>query len=125
MILDSDLARLYECKNGTKTINQVAKRHINRFPERFMFRLTLEEAKIFSRSQVGTLKGKGHNIKYLPYAFTEQGVAMLATILRTPVAEVVSIRIMDAFVAMRKYISNDLIEHSKMLINHENRLALL
>ena len=118
-MLDSDLARLYECKNGTKTINQAVKRHINRFPERFMFRLTLEEAKIFSRSQVGTLKGKGHNIKYLPYAFTEQGVAMLATILRTPVAEVVSIRIMDAFVAMRKYISNDLIEHSKMLINHK------
>ena len=90
-----------------------------------MFRLTLEEAKIFSRSQLGTLKGKGHNIKYLPYAFTEQGVAMLATILRTPVAEEVSIRIMDAFVVMRKYISNDLIEHSKMLINYENRLALL
>ena len=90
-----------------------------------MFRLTLEETKIFSRSQLGTLKGKDHNIKYLPYAFTEQGVAMLATILRTPVAEEVSIRIMDAFVAMRKYISNDLIEHSKMLINYENRLALL
>ena len=125
VMLDSDLAKLYECKNGTKTINQAVKRHINRFPERFMFRLTLEEAKIFSRSQVGTLKGKGHNIKYLPYAFTEQGVAMLATVLRTPVAEEVSIRIMDAFVAMRKYISNDLIEHSKMLINHENRLALL
>ena len=125
VMLDSDLAKLYECKNGTKTINQAVKRHINRFPERFMFRLTLEEAKIFSRSQVGTLKGKGHNIKYLPYVFTEQGVAMLATVLRTPVAEEVSIRIMDAFVAMRKYISNDLIEHSKMLINHENRLALL
>ena len=57
-----------------------------------MFRLTEEEVKIFSRSQVGTLKGRGHNIKYLPYVFTEQGVAMLATVLRTPVAEEVSIR---------------------------------
>lgn len=112
VMLDSDLAKLYECKNGTKTINQAVKRHINRFPERFMFRLTEEETKIFSRSQFGTLKGRGHNIKYLPYAFTEQGVAMLATVLRTPVAEEVSIRIMDAFVAMRKYISTNLIGSS-------------
>ena len=55
----------------------------------------------------------------------EQGVAMLATILKSKVATQVSIRIMDAFVAMRKYISSDLIEHNKMLINHENRLTLL
>ena len=55
----------------------------------------------------------------------EQGVAMLATILKSKVATQVSIRIMDAFVAMRKYISSDLVEHSKMLISHENRLTLL
>ena len=102
VMLDSDLAKLYECANGTKTINQAVKRHINRFPERFMFRLTEEEVKIFSRSQLGTLKGRGHNIKSLPYAFTEEGVAMLATVLRTPVAEEVSIRIMDAFVARKE-----------------------
>ena len=60
-----------------------------------------------------------------PRVFTEQGVAMLATILKSKVATQVSIRIMDAFVAMRKYISSDLIEHSKMLINHENRLNVL
>lgn len=60
-----------------------------------------------------------------PRVFTEQGVAMLASILKSKVATQVSIRIMDAFVAMRKYISSDLIEHSKMLINHENRLTLL
>ena len=102
VMLDSDLAKLYECANGTKTINQAVKRHINRFPERFMFRLTEEEVKIFSRSQLGTLKGRGHNIKYLPYVFTEQGVAMLATVLRTPVAEEVSIRIMDVFVARKE-----------------------
>lgn len=86
VMLDSDLAKLYECSNGAKTINQAVKRHINRFPERFMFRLTDEECKICSRSQFGTLNGRGHNIKYLPYVFTEQGVAMLATVLRTPVA---------------------------------------
>ena len=69
-----------------------------------MFQLTMDEVSSLSRFQLETLKGQGHNIKYLPYAFTEQGVAMLATILRTSVAEEVSIKIMDAFVAMRKYI---------------------
>ena len=123
MVTASDLAELYECKNGTKTINQAVKRHINRFSERFMFQLTEVEYD-YLRSQIGTAKYSVMS-STLPYAFTEQGVAMLATILRTPVAKEVSIRIMDAFVAMRKYISNDLIEHSKMLINHENRLALL
>ena len=110
VMLDSDLARLYKCVNGTKTINQAVKRHINRFPERFMFRLSEEEALNCSRSQSGTLKGRGYNIKYLPYVFTEQGVAMLATVLKTDVAEEISIKIMDAFVSMRKYISNNLIE---------------
>lgn len=99
VMLDSDLARLYGCANGTKTINLAVKRHINQFPERFMFQLTIEEVNSISKFQVETLKGQGHNIKYLPYAFTEQGVAMLATVLRTPVAEEVSIIIMDAFVA--------------------------
>ena len=111
VMLDSDLAKLYKCANGTKTINLAVKRHINRFPERFMFRLTIEEVSSISRFQFETLKGQGHNIKYLPYVFTEQGVAMLATVLRTQVAEEVSIKIMDAFVAMRKYISNNLIKH--------------
>ena len=117
MVTASDLAELYECKNGTKTINQAVKRHINRFPERFMFQLTEVEYD-YLRSQIGTAKYSVMS-STLPYAFTEQGVAMLATILRTPVAKEVSIRIMDAFVVMRKYISNDLIEHSKMLINHK------
>ena len=128
VMLDSDLAKLYECANGTKSINQAVKRHINRFPERFMFRLTEEEVKIFSRSQIGTLKGRGHNIKYLPYAFTEEGLAMLATVLRTPVAEEVSIRIMDAFVVMRKYISTNLIEQkyiNDLVLKDSKRIDLL
>ena len=111
VMLDSDLAELYKCKNGTKTINLAVKRHINRFPERFMFQLTKDEYYEILRFQFETLElEQGKYSKYLPYVFTEQGVAMLATVLRTPVAEEVSIRIMDAFVAMRKYISTNLIE---------------
>ena len=126
VMLDSDLAKLYECSNGTKTINLAVKRHINRFPERFMFQLTKEECNNISRFQLETLKtGKGHNIKYLPYAFIEQGVAMLATVLRTKVAEEISIRIMDAFVAMKKYISKDLIVNDTVLVNHEKRILKL
>lgn len=83
VMLDSNLARLYECANGTKTINLAVKRHINRFPERFMFQLNNEEY-MSLRFQIETLKtGRGQHKKYLPYAFTEQGVAMLATVLRT------------------------------------------
>ena len=111
VMLDSDLAKLYECANGTKTINLAVKRHINRFPERFMFQLTKDEYYEILRFQFETLElEQGKYSKYLPYVFTEQGVAMLATVLRTPVAEEVSIRILDAFVAMRKYISTNLIE---------------
>lgn len=107
VMLDNDLAILYGCKNGTKTINQAVKRHKERFPERFMFRLTNEEYMEILRSQTGTLELKmGQYSKYLPYAFTEQGVAMLATILKTDTATQISIKIMDAFIAMKKYIKN-------------------
>ena len=111
VMLDSELAKLYQCTNGTKTINQAVKRHLERFPERYMFQLTRNEYNDVLRSQVGTLElEQGKYSKFLPYVFTEQGVAMLATILRTDVAAQVSIQIMDAFVAMRKYISTNLIE---------------
>ena len=65
VMLDSDLAKLYECKNGTKTINLAVRRHINRFPERFMFKITETECKNISRFQTETIKGRGYNIKYL------------------------------------------------------------
>ena len=133
VMLDRDLAKLYECANGTKTINLAVKRHIKRFPERFMFQLAKKELEeISSRFQTETLNNstnlRGSNIKYLPYAFTEQGVAMLATILKTKVAEEVSIRIMDAFVEMRKYINNNLIEQTyinKLVIKDHERINLL
>ena len=126
VMLDSDLARLYECSNGTKDINKAVKRNLERFPENFMFRLTDEEYNAL-RFQIGTSNIKGGR-RYNPYVFTEQGVAMLATILRTKVATEVSIRIMDAFVAMRKYVSNNLLEQkyiNNMVIEDHDKIKAL
>ena len=126
VMLDSDLAKLYQCVNGVKSINLAVKRHINRFPERFMFQLTEEEFYNL-RFQTETTKLK-NKIRSLPYAFTEQGVAMLATVIRTPVAENISIAIMDAFVAMRKFISNELLEQkyiNNLVFKHDEEIKLL
>lgn len=125
VMLDSDLARLYRCTNGTKSINLAVKRHINRFPERFMFRLTDKEYRNLKfQSETSNLENKYGGRRYNPYVFTEQGVAMLSAVLKTEVAEEVSVSIMDAFVAMRKYISSNLIEqqyiNNLVLENHEN-----
>ena len=98
------VARLYGW-NGTKTINQAVKRHINEFPERFMFQLKEYEYKKL-QFQLGTTNNKNMS-RVLPYVFTEEGVAMLATILRTPIAEDVSIKIMDTFVSKRKFINEN------------------
>lgn len=129
VMLDSDLAKIYECTNGTKTINLAVKRHANKFPERFMFQLKENEILSISRFQSETLnknkQKQGLNVKYLPYAFTEQGVAMLATVLRTKVADEISVKIMDAFVMMRKYISNTLTNSNSIIYNHENRIQKL
>ena len=121
VMLDSDLAKLYECKNGTKEINQAVKNNPLKFPERYCFRITEEEYNSL-KSKFLTSKGgsrKGHNV------FTEQGVAMLATILKSNVATEVSIRIMDAFVAMRHYIGGSLIEQkyiNDMVISHDSKI---
>ena len=128
VMLDSDLARLYECANGTKTINQAVKRNINRFPNDFYFQLEEEEF-LNLKSQFGTSSWNNYGgIRKLPYVFTEQGVAMLATVLRTDVASEMSVAIMRAFVAMRKYISNNLLEQNyinNMLLEHEYKIKLL
>ena len=98
VMIDKDLSNLYGVE--TKVLNQAVKRNIERFPEDFMFQLTKEEC---SRSQIVTLNIKqGENIKYLPYAFTELGIAMLSGILRSPIAIQVNINILRAFVEMRK-----------------------
>ena len=128
VMLDSDLARLYGCKNGTKSLNLAVKRHIKRFPERFCFRLTEEETKSlwFQIETKNNIKIETRGGKYnKPYVFTEQGVAMLATVLKTEVAEDISIQIMDAFVLMRRFISNDLYRDNNILLNHENRILFL
>ena len=99
----SDLAVLYQCTNGTKDINKAVNRNIERFPDDFYFQLTKDEC---SRFQTGTLNMKrGENIKYLPYVFTEQGVAMLASVLHTKIAVDMSVKIMRSFVKMRNYIN--------------------
>lgn len=130
VMLDSDLALLYKCTNGTKDINKAVKRNIKRFPKEFYFELTDEETNLIcSRFQSGTLNKsnnyRGYNFKYNPHVFTEQGVAMLSSVLHSETAINVSIQIINAFVAMRRYISNDLYKANSVLNNHENRLVKL
>ena len=106
VMLDSDVAMLYNYE--TKKVNQAVKRNIDRFPERFCFQLTEEELEIMWSQIVTTSKledNKYRSKKYLPYVFTEQGIAMLSGILKSEVAVQVSIKIMDAFVEMRKFIN--------------------
>jgi len=101
VMLDSDLAELYEVT--TKRLNEQVRRNIKRFPPDFMFQLTPEEFTSL-RSQNATLKiGRGHHRKYLPYAFTEQGVAMLSGVLNSERAIDVNVAIMRAFVKLREF----------------------
>lgn len=127
VILASDVARLYESE--TKIINQVVKRNINRFPENFCFQLTKEEY-TFLRSQFVTLKenGRGQHIKYLPYAFTEHGIMMLSGLLKSNIAAKVNVEIINAFVSMRKYISNSLLEQkyiNELVLKDNKRIDLI
>ena len=108
VMLDADLAQIYGYE--VKALNQQVKRNIIRFPEDFMFELTDEEVIEVSRSQNVTLnekKTRGKNVKYNPHAFTEQGIYMLATVLRGELAEQQSIFIMRAFREMRHYIKQN------------------
>ena len=108
VMLDSDVAMLYHYE--TKKINQAVKRNIDRFPERFCFQLTEKELEIMWSQIVTTSKleeNKYRSKKYLPYVFTEQGIAMLSGILKSEIAVQVSIKIMDAFIEMRKFISTN------------------
>ena len=103
VMLDKDLAMLYGVE--TKRLNEQVKRNIKRFPEDFMFQLTKEEC---LRSQFATLnEGRGQHLKYRPNAFTEQGVAMLSSVLRSQTAIEVNIQIMRAFVSMRHFMVNN------------------
>jgi hypothetical protein len=97
VMFDSDLAELYEVE--VKALNQAVKRNLARFPSDFMFQLNWDEAKSL-RSQFVTLK-RGANVKYRPYAFTEQGVAMLSSVLKSDRAIQVNVAIMRTFVKIR------------------------
>ena len=102
VMLDRDLAALYGVE--TRALNQAVRRNIGRFPEDFMFQLSKEDC---LRSQIVTLnEARGKHLKYLPYAFTENGIAMLSSVLRSETAIDVNIRIMRAFTAMRRFVSD-------------------
>lgn len=107
VMLDSDLAEFYKCKNGTKSINLAVKRHIDRFPSDFYFQLKNEEYNIlkfqFETSSINNYGG----VRKLPYAFTEHGIAMLASVIHTEVAADISVRIMRSFVVMRHYLDDN------------------
>jgi hypothetical protein len=111
VMLDRDLAHLYGVT--TKVLNQAVKRHADRFPEDFMFQLTMEEARIWweqvrpvrLRSQFVTLK-RGQHIKYRPYAFTEHGILMLSSVLNSERAVQVNIEIMRTFVRLRRMLAS-------------------
>lgn len=151
VMVDSDLAMLYGIE--TRALNQAVKRNVERFPEDFMFQLTMDEAKVArshfatmnthplssksqfvtldtsdnsSRSQNVTLKlAKGQNIKYRPYVFTENGIAMLSSVLRSQTAIEVNIQIMRAFTAMRHFVASNaqVFQRLEVIEHHQLELA--
>jgi hypothetical protein len=141
VMLDSDLAELYNVE--TKVFNQTVKRNIIRFPEKYRFQITDEEfehlkSQIMTsdgnslRSQIVTLKNnRGKHRKYLPYVFTEQGVSMLSAVLKSEIAIEISMKIMDSFVAMRKFISQNagifqrLESLEQKLLNYDDKFTKL
>ena len=149
VLLDSDLAILYGVE--TRQLNQQVKRNIERFPDDFMFQLTkvelinlksqiatssatndslrsqivtLNTENYSIRSQNATLNKRGQNVKYLPYAFTENGIAMLSSVLRSPIAIQVNIRIMRAFTSMRQFIASNAQIFQRLDVMEQNQLAL-
>ncbi len=121
IMLDFDLAELYGTQ--TKVLKQAVRRNLKRFPKDFMFELTKDEYNAL-RSQFVTLKnGRGKHSKYNPFAFTEQGVAMLSSVLNSPKAIEVNIQIIRAFVFIRQYAltHKDLTDKLKELENNYNK----
>jgi ORF6N domain len=126
-MLDVDLAALYSVEN--KQLKRQVRRNIDRFPEDFMFELSSIENEIL-RSQIGTLK-QGEHSKYPPMAFTEQGVAMLTSVLNSPVAININIQIIRVFTKMRALLTDtlniklEIEEVKKKLINHDKNIELV
>lgn len=122
VMLSSDVAKLYQVE--TRRINEVIKRNIKRFPDTFCFQL-IENEFYNLRSQFAISSETNHGgVRYLPYVLTEQGIMMLSGLLKSDIAVKVNVQIIDAFVKLRRYVSNSLI-NSEMLLNHENRILKL
>jgi phage regulator Rha-like protein len=129
VMLDFDLAQLYEVP--TKALNQAVKRNIQRFPEDFMLELTREEYNEILRSQNVTLRlgGHGTHSKYNPYAFTEHGVTMLASILKSQKAVEMNIFVVRAFIALRQFalhykeLADEIQEIRQTVDNHSEQLG--
>jgi len=128
VLLDADLAMLYGVE--TKVLNKAVKRNRSRFPEDFMFQLTAEEAANL-RFQFGTSSSAHGGRRYLPYAFTEQGVAMLSSVLRSERAVQVNLAIMRAFVSLRRMLAGNealarkLAELERRLEGHDHAIKSL
>ena len=147
VMLDRDLARLYGVE--TRVLNQAVQRNIERFPGDFMFQLSKEDVEFlksqnviletgtnmssqsvttsdeFLRSQIVTLDMRGKHLKYLPYAFTESGIAMLSGVLRSPQAVSMNIQIMRAFVAMRRFLASNAQVFQRLEVMERTQLSLL
>ncbi|MCD4679132.1 MAG: ORF6N domain-containing protein [Bacteroidales bacterium] len=127
VMLSHDLAELYQVE--TKVLNQQVKRNIGKFPERYMFQLTQEEYSRL-RSQNVTLN-RGQHMKYLPYAFSEHGILMLSSVLRSDRADKVNMLIIDTFVKVRElmYIHKDIIHQLEQVQNklteHDNHILVI
>ena len=129
VMLDRDLAILYEVEN--RVLNQAVKRNLSRFPEDFMFQLTENEYNSL-RSQIVILKkGRGEHQKYLPFAFTEHGILMLSSVLKSDKAIQTNIQIMRIFTKVRQMLLDtteikvDILQIQKKLQNHDKNIELV
>jgi len=119
VMLSSNVSELYQVE--TRILNQTIKRNIKRFPEQFCFQLTEKEfTNLRSQNVISSYNNYG-GTRYLPYVLTEQGIMMLSGLLKSDIAVKVNIRIIDAFVKMRRYFVNEN-DPKEIRINHENRL---
>ena len=132
VMLDSDLARIYGY--STKAFNQQVERNIEKFPDRYIFQLKMDEIEIFLRSQNVTLKKeRGKHYKYMPYVFTEQGIYMLMTVLKGDLATKQSIALIDTFKEMKDYIIensnlsdiNEILKLNNIVNEHSNKIDVI
>lgn len=123
VMLDSDIAKLFGYE--TKDLNRNVKNNINRFPKNYCFQLTEEEYSSLRCKNFTLKNSRGQHRKYLPYVFTEYGITMLAGILKSDVAVTASLKIVDTFIAMKKYVSSNLIEqkyYNDMVVKHDSEI---